>query len=74
LLEIKRRGINKEMVVASLAHPEQAKFVRTGRLVYQVKIDLEDPPKTYILRIFVDIDPHPPQVMTVYKTSKIEKY
>jgi hypothetical protein len=48
--------------------------VRAGRVVYQVKIDLEVPPKTYVLRIFVDIDRNPPEVVTVYKTSKLEKY
>ena len=57
-----------------LAKPGQMEFVRDGQVVYQAKIDLEEPPKTYILRVFVDIDRKPPEVVTVYKTSKIEKY
>ncbi|MGC1378678.1 MAG: DUF4258 domain-containing protein [Anaerolineales bacterium] len=74
LLEMKRRGISEEMVSVALAKPEQMELVRAGRMVYQAKIDLEVPPKTYILRIFVDIDRNSPNVVTVYKTSKLEKY
>jgi hypothetical protein len=32
------------------------------------------PPATYLLRVFVDIDRQPPDVVTVYRTSKITKY
>ncbi len=74
LLEMKRRGISEDTVSVALAKPGQMELVRAGRVVYQAKIDLEYPPKTYILRVFVDIDRNPPQVVTVYKTSKIEKY
>ena len=74
LLEMKRRGISEDVVSATLAKPEQMELVRAGRVVYQAKIDLKVPPKTYILRVFVDIALKPPQVVTVYKTSKIEKY
>ena len=49
-------------------------MVREGRAVYQAKCDMGEPPKTYILRVFVDIDRKPPYVVTVYRTSKIEKY
>jgi hypothetical protein len=42
--------------------------------VYQSKLGVGDPPKEYLLRIFVDIDRNPPEVVTVYRTSKIEKY
>ena len=74
LLEMKRRGISETMVSLALTKPEQMELARAGRVVYQAKIDLEEPPKTYILRVFVDIDLNPPQVVTAYKTSKIEKY
>ena len=48
--------------------------VRVERVVYHTRIDLGDPPKNYLLRVFVDIDYTPPKIVTVYKTSKIEKY
>jgi len=74
LLEMKRRGISEDDVLAVLAKPEQMELARTGRMVYQAKISLGYPPKMYVLRVFVDIDRKPPQVVTVYKTSKVEKY
>ncbi len=42
--------------------------------VYQSRLELGDPPKTYLFRVFVDVDRQPPDVVTVYRTSKIEKY
>jgi len=74
LLEMKRRGISEYNVSVVLAKPEQMELVRAGRAVYQAKIDWDNLPKTYILRVFVDVDRIPPQVVTVYKTGKIEKY
>ena len=74
LVEMVRREISQENVRDILAKPEQAEMVREGRMVYQAKINMGEPPKTYILRVFVDIDRNPPYVVTVYRTSKIEKY
>jgi hypothetical protein len=33
-----------------------------------------EPSKTYLVRVFVDIDRSPPEVATAYRTSKVEKY
>ena len=74
MIEMARREINQEDVKAVLAGPEQTEMVRDGRAVYQAKRDMDKQPKTYILRVFVDIDRKPPYVVTVYRTSKIEKY
>jgi len=69
-----RRGISKDEVAAVLEKPEQSEPVRKGRAVYQSKLSLGELPKEYVLRVFVDIDRNPPQVVTAYRTSKIEKY
>ena len=74
LTEMARRGISQEHVRNGLASPEQMEWIREGRAVYQSKYDTREPPKTYLLRIFIDIDREPPHVVTVYRTSKIEKY
>jgi len=74
LTEMARRQISEEDVKAVLAEPEQMEMVRYGRAVYQARCVMDDPPKTYLLRVFIDIDPRPPYVVTVYRTSKIEKY
>ncbi|GMV34711.1 MAG: hypothetical protein AMXMBFR60_25400 [Chloroflexota bacterium] len=74
LKEMARREVSQEDVRTVLAKPEQTEMVRDGRAVYQSRLEMGDPPKTYLLRVFVDIDPVPPFVVTVYRTSKIAKY
>jgi hypothetical protein len=70
--EMRRRRIDEAAVRQVLQTPEQRETVRAGRDVLQSRIDVEA--KTYLLRVFVDVDRHPPEVVTVYRTSKIEKY
>ena len=48
--------------------PEQVIPVREGRVVAQGLVG------GYLLRVFVDVDRQPPEVVTAYRTSKIEKY
>lgn len=74
LMEMERRGISQEQVRNMLAHPRQMEILREGRAVYQTKYDTGNPSKTYVLRVFVDVDRKPPAIVTVYRTSKIEKY
>ena len=57
-----------------LSEPEQTEPVRAGREVYQLRLESGEPPRTYLLQVFVDIDRQPPEVVTVYRTSKISKY
>ena len=73
-LEILRRGLSEEMVRAILLAPEQRLEVRPGREVLQSKISSGQPGKVFLIRVFVDIDRRPAEVVTVYRTSKIEKY
>jgi hypothetical protein len=74
LAEMTRREISQEQVKNALSNPEQMEWIREGRAVYQAKYNTGEPRKTYLLRIFVDIDRKPPHIVTVYRTSKIEKY
>jgi hypothetical protein len=72
--EMARRQISESNIAGVLSNPEQIEPVRPGRKVYQSRLQLGDPPKTYLLRVFVDIDREPADVVTVYRTSKVEKY
>jgi hypothetical protein len=74
LTEMARRQISREDVKGVLANPEQVEMVREGRAVYQARREMGKQPRTYLLRVFIDIDRKPPYVVTVYRTSKIEKY
>lgn len=33
-----------------------------------------EPEKYYLVRVFVDVDRDPAEIVTVYRTSRIEKY
>ena len=72
--QMERRCITEVQITQVLSAPEQTEIVRSGRKVYQSRIEFDEPPKTYLLRVLVDVDPQPPEVVTVYRTSKIEKY
>jgi hypothetical protein len=73
-MEMARRQISGTEVARVLAAPEQTDLVREGRAVYQSWITLGESSKLYVLRVFVDIDREPPEVVTVYRSSKLQKY
>jgi len=52
----------------TLDDPEDIFPVREGRIVAQGMSG------DYFLRVFVDMDRHPPEVVTSYRTSKFDKY
>jgi Domain of unknown function (DUF4258) len=70
--EMRRRGIQESAVRSVLAAPEQRCAVRVGRDVLQSRITLGG--KTYLMRVFVDVDCDPAEVVTVYLTSRLAKY
>ena len=72
LVELARRGIPHELLEPVLAAPEQ-KVPELGDVVcYQSKVTMDG--KIYLLRAMVNETADPPVVVTVYRTSKIEKY
>lgn len=70
--EMQRRRIDESIVRGVLAAPEQRHPVRPGRDVLQSRIALTG--KTYLVRVFVDIDRNLAEVVTVYRTSQIARY
>ncbi len=71
---MKRRGITEADIARVLSAPEQVEIVRKGQVVYQSRFKRGEPPRTYLLRVFVDVDSDPPAVVTAYWTSKVKKY
>lgn len=71
-LEMQRRGLEEAIVRQVLAAPEQREAVRAGPDVLQSRIEFEGRP--CLVRVFVDVDRSPAEVVTAYRTSKIEKY
>jgi hypothetical protein len=72
--EMVRRQITEADVAQVLASPGQTETLRAGRAVYQSRVEMGDPPRVYLLRVIVDTDRQPVEVVTAYRTSKIEKY
>ncbi|TXF10371.1 DUF4258 domain-containing protein [Pelomicrobium methylotrophicum] len=70
--EMARRGLDEELIREVLAQPEQRLPVRPGRDVLQSRREMEG--VTYLIRVFVDVDRSPPEVVTAYRTSKVDKY
>jgi hypothetical protein len=70
--ELRRRGLDEAMVRQVLADPEQRIVVRPGREVVHSRI--EPAGRRYLVRVFVDVDRSPAEVVTAYRTSKIDKY
>jgi uncharacterized protein DUF4258 len=73
-LEMTRRQISEAEVEGVLTAPVQTGCVREGRAVYQSRIELGEPAKTYLFRVVVDVDRQPAEVVTVYRSNKVQKY
>lgn len=72
--QMRRRGLSRELVSAVLTGPEQRIGVRPGREVWQSKHSPERAGKLYLIRVVLDLDRLPPEIVTVYKTSRVDKY
>ena len=73
-LEMRRRGLSVDLVERVLSRPEQRLDVRPGRVVLQSRVTLGEPARAYLVRVFVDVDRHPAEIVTAYRTSKVARY
>ena len=72
--QMARRGISESAVVQVLTSPEQVVTYSQDQAIYQSRMTMGEPPRTYLLRVFADVNREPVEVVTVYRTSKVEKY
>lgn len=72
LEQIRNRHLDKEIIGNSLSKLDKQIIDASGLTVYH-KLAQENG-KHYLYRVFVNHDKKPPLVVTVYKTSKIDKY
>jgi hypothetical protein len=70
--QMAQRQVSEGQVRDVLQAPEQVLDVRAGRIVVQGVQCIGG--RQYLIRVFVDVDRRPPEVVTVYRTSKIDKY
>ncbi len=72
--EMGRRGLSEQLVRDVLLAPGQRLDARPGRIILQSKVRSGEPARDFLVRVFVDVDRRPAEVVTVYRTSKIAKY
>jgi hypothetical protein len=72
-VEMKRREISKELVMSTVKNPQQ-KQKRNSIVIMQSKYFDSIQKKTMLIRVFISTESKLHKVVTVYKTSKIEKY
>jgi hypothetical protein len=72
--EMQRRQIPLSLVQRVVQEPQQVVPSRKGRLIYQSRFFDEQEDKEMSLRVVLDIEGDDFWVVTVYKTSRIEKY
>lgn len=71
--QMARRQISESDVKRVLLAPEQTEPVCEGREIYQSRVELGEPPKTYLLRVFVDVDRKPPEIVTFLPNQQDRK-
>ncbi len=71
--EMMRRDIPLDFVEAVLQNPEQVVPANNDNVTYQSQFDFGGG-RLFLVRVVVDESRVPPVVVTVYRTSKIEKY
>lgn len=57
-----------------LAKPDAVLPVRTGRIVAQRKLDMDVPTRPFMIRVIIDVDRTPPEIVTAYRTSRMNRY
>ncbi|MHB8743271.1 MAG: DUF4258 domain-containing protein [Sulfuricaulis sp.] len=73
LEELGRRGIPRDLLEQVLQNPQQILPERDGKKVYQSRVEF-NAGKVFLLRAIVNDEAEPTVVITVYRTSKIDKY
>jgi hypothetical protein len=67
------RAIPRRLLQEVMEHPQQVVRERSGRKAYQSKLDFGGG-RIFLLRAIVDERVDPAMVVTVYRTSRIDKY
>jgi hypothetical protein len=71
-VEMLRRRIPEALVLQIAETPEQAVKGHGNIMCHQSRIEMEG--KTYLVRVMIKPTVDPALIITVYKTSKINKY
>lgn len=73
LEQIAHRGLSQEIVQLVVSNADKEMMQDEEVRIYQKIVTFEGN-SNFLVRVFVNIVKLPPEVVTVYRTSKIEKY
>ena len=71
--EMTRRSVSQDKLNKVLEQPQQVVPAQSGRKIYPSQLDFGEG-KIYLVRVIVEDKNEQATVVTVYRTSKIEKY
>lgn len=74
LEQLVKRQLTVQEVQAVIAVPDAIVPSSSRRVILQKRLHLGEPPREYLLRVIVETDRSPMEIVTVYRTSKISKY
>ncbi|MDR0737770.1 MAG: DUF4258 domain-containing protein [Prevotellaceae bacterium] len=69
-----RRGISREVAAFVMAHPEEILVDDKDVTVTIFQSLIQEGNQQFLLRIFINKGKVPHEIITLYKTSKIQKY
>jgi hypothetical protein len=69
-----RRNITRETVMFVISHPEEILADAEDTTVKIFQSLIKDGNQCFLLRVFINKDKIPQEIITLYKTSKIKKY
>jgi hypothetical protein len=72
LESMERRVLDRLVVADVVMRPQQRLDTRPGRAVLQSIVEMRG--RRYLVRVIIDVDRSPPEVVTAYRTSRIAKY
>ena len=72
--EMARRGLPEVVVREVLSAPGQRIEIRPGRVLYQSIVEEPQGAGRRLVRVVVDVDRQPAEVVTAYRTCRIARY
>jgi hypothetical protein len=72
--QLLRRGIARETAMFVVSHPEEILVDDDDVTVTIFQSLIQENDRWFLLRIFINQEKFPHEIITLYKTSKIQKY
>ena len=72
--QLLRRGIEESVVRIVLENPDSVQTISPERIIAQRRVTMVPTQTDYLVRVIIDVDRNPNEIVTVYRTTKFAKY